>query len=140
MPHINWPVLTVTYGTAFILSFAIEIPVLFVFRWFGLFKATAGRTVAAGIVAQCLTHPLFILVVPILTIMWRFDMPFALQMVDPVWVRELIFIPLIEAAWYWFFLRPKGWWQPLVLSYGANLVSWGLGTFVPWGFIAGIVK
>lgn len=140
MPRINWPVLAVTYGTAFILSFAIEIPVLFLFRRFGLFKASNGRTVAAGIVAQCLTHPLFILVVPILTILWRFDMPPVLQMVDPVWARELIFIPLIEAAWYWFFLRPNRWWGALILSYGANLVSWGLGTFVPWGWIAGLVR
>jgi len=140
MPHINWPVLAVTYGTAFILSFAIEIPVLFAFRWFGLFKATNGRTVAAGVVAQCLTHPLFILIVPILTIMWRFDMPLILRVIEPVWVREIFFIPLIEAAWDWFFLRPKRCWQPFVLSYGANLVSWGLGTFVPWGFIAGLVK
>jgi hypothetical protein len=140
MPRINWPVLTVTYGTAFFLSFAIEIPVLFLFRRFGLFTATAKRTVAAGVVAQCLTHPLFILVVPLLTILSRPEVPFILQVFDPIWSRELIFIPLIEAAWYWFFLRPKRWWQPLVLSYGANLVSWGLGYLVPWGFIAGLVK
>ena len=140
MPHINWPVLAVVYPTAFFLSFAIEIPVLFLFRRFGLFKASNGRTVVAGVVAQCLTHPLFILILPVLTIMARPDVPLALRVIEPAWVREVFFIPPIEAAWYWFFLRPKGWWRLLVLSYGANLVSWGLGTFVPWAWIAGLAR
>jgi len=140
MPHINWPVLAVVYSTAFILSFAIEIPVLFVFRRFGLFKATTGRTITAGVVAQCLTHPLFILVLPVLTILSRPDVPLALRIFDPIWARELIFIPLIEAAWYHAFLKPNGWWRSLVLSYGANLVSWGLGSLVPWQAIAALAK
>ncbi len=140
MPHINWLVLSVVYSTAFILSFAIEIPVLFVFRRLGLFKATVKRTVAAGFVAQCLTHPLFILVLPVLTILSRPEVPLALRIFDPIWARELIFIPLIEATWYHVFLKPDGWWRSPVLSYGANLVSWGLGSLVPWQAIAAFVK
>ena len=50
-------------------------------------------------------------------------------------LKETLLIPLIEAAIYWVLLKPLKTWQALAISYSANLVSWGIGLFVPGAWI-----
>ena len=129
----------VLYLYTFILTLVLELPVV-TFLSTRFLKKSAGRSVAAGLVAQLATHPLFIGVLPVVVVLLRNDPYQWLEFINNIYVKELTFIPLIEAGIYYLMLKPEKKWFPLVIAYAANLTSWGVGYLIPMKWIIELMR
>lgn len=129
----------VLYLYTFVLTIVLELPVV-VFLSTKFLKKPVKRSVMAGIVSQLATHPFFIGILPIVVVLLK-DNPYqGLEFINNIYVKELVFIPLIEAGVYYLILKPQKKWFPLVISYGANLTSWGVGYLIPMKWIIEIMR
>lgn len=140
MVVINYKVMFFIYTIAFLLSLIIEIPIIFL-----LFSKTEKninkkKIVKAGFLAQLLTHPLFILIIPYSSILLNDKNILFLDFINNIFVKELLLIPLIEGIFYYKFLKISGKTKAFSVSYAANLISWGSGYLVPWEIIVNIIN
>jgi len=136
---LRYDIWIVLYLYTFILTIVLELPVA-VFLSTKFLKKPVKRSVVAGIIAQLATHPFFIGILPIIVVLLK-DNPYqGLEYINNIYVKELIFIPLIEAGVYYLILKPEKKWFPLVIAYAANFTSWGIGYLIPMKWIIEIMR
>lgn len=129
----------VLYFYTFVLTLVLELPVV-IFLSTKFLKKPVKRTVAAGILSQLATHPLFIGLLPVVVVLLKDNSYQMLEFINNIYVKELIFIPLIEAGIYYLILKPEKKWFPLVIAYAANLISWGIGYLIPMKWIIELMR
>ena len=136
---LRYDIWIVLYFYTFALTLILELPVV-VFLSTKFLKKSVKRSIAAGFIAQLATHPLFIGVLPVVVVLLR-DNPYqGLEFINNIYVKELTFIPLIEAGIYYLMLKPEKKWFPLVITYAANLTSWGVGYLIPMKWIIELMR
>ena len=135
----RYDILIAIYLFAFVMTILLELPVV----WFlshRVFKHPLKKTITSGLFSQIATHPLFIGILPVTVILMKNDAPQWLRFIDNIYFKELAVIPVIEAGVYFLILRPEKKWQSFVISYTANLTSWGVGYLVPMKWIIELMK
>ncbi len=134
----RYDILIVLYLYAFALTNLLELPIV----WFlscKIFKKPVKKALIAGVLSQLATHPLFVGVIFFTVFFLKDQAPVWLQWLNNVYLKELFLIPLIEAGVYNYFLKPEKKWHALFISYAANFVSWGLGSFFTTDWIAALM-
>jgi hypothetical protein len=136
---LRYDIWIVLYLYTFVLTLVLELPVV-IFISAKFLKKSIKRSVVAGLLAQLATHPLFIGVLPVVVVLLK-DNPYQmLEFINNIYVKELAFIPLVEAGIYYLILKPEKKWFPFVISYAANLTSWGIGYLIPMKWIIEMMR
>ncbi|HNW81559.1 MAG TPA: hypothetical protein PKG52_01590 [bacterium] len=134
----RYDILIAIYLFAFVMTIILELPVV----WFiscRIFKKPLKKAIISGLLSQVATHPLFIGILPVTVILLKSDAPQWLEFINNIYFKELLLIPLIEAGIYYLILKPDKKWHPFLISYAANLTSWGIGYFVPMKWIIELI-
>lgn len=135
----RYDILIAIYSFAFVMTIVLELPIV-IFISHRVFKNPLKKTIIAGLLSQVATHPLFIGIIPVAVILLKNDAPAWVEFIDSIYLKELLLIPMIEAGIYYLILKPKKKWHPFLISYAANLTSWGIGYLIPMKWIIELMR